>query len=108
MLKSYIHLREFQYNAKLQALTIQFYGHFGNINKALQIFNCIKKHEKNILVMNALMNAYCCCKLSGPCIKFFDKLLIEHTNIKPNIMTYSLAFKACTIGTLFHLSLIHI
>eukprot|EP01083_Nonionella_stella_P158556 516275_1 len=84
---------------EFKAAMIHFYGYFNEIRKAVHVFDGVRHNDMNIGIVNAMLNAYCDCKLSSQCVRFFETLHRRHPNIALNVSSYVLILKVCAQST---------
>ncbi len=83
-----------QQSVQIKTVLIHFYGNCNDIDNAKLIFDCIDKHEKNIVNIGAMMNVYINNKYYSDALELYDitnkQKYIVHDNV-----TNILAIKAC-------------
>ena len=94
---------------ELKNTVIDFYCHFGDLQKAECIFREIERSQKTISTINIMMAGYCNHpnkSYSESTLRIFmdlDSSEESHlTHLTPTVLTYALALKACTQGTALH------
>ncbi len=73
------------------------YGNFSDIQNALLIiiFNNLSENNKNIAIINCMMNVYYKNNLNEKCMKLFRKYLNNNNNIKHDIIFYTIILASC-------------
>eukprot|EP01084_Bolivina_argentea_P239528 402587_1 len=82
---------------------INFYGHCEDIDNALNIFNSMDNNNKNIVCINAMMQAYITNDLPINCIELFQNLSKINKSLIPDKVFYVTALKACTHASILQL-----
>eukprot|EP01083_Nonionella_stella_P213419 769793_1 len=86
----------------LKVTLIDFFGNYGDIEKAIQLFDSIADVDKDIIAINAMMEALCDNDLSTESIHLFQNMHQINETVRADHITYSIFFKACTQSTMFH------
>ena len=81
---------------KLKSALIDFYGHFGDIDSAKDLFDSIPNDQRDIISVSAMMTAYIRNEFSFEVLELFETLPIDCRDGT----AYNLALKAC--GHLYH------
>ena len=82
-------------NILLSNTLVSFYGIIGEIDKAITIFNQIKKSDKDVTCYNAMMQAYLRNDMNEEAIElFFDEMYNQDSQIIDHV-TCILGLKAC-------------
>eukprot|EP01084_Bolivina_argentea_P092876 167068_1 len=90
----YNKLKHKNISSELQSSFIDFYASFGDINMALNIFDCIE-NKNDICLWNAILHCY---GRNGDMVNaknIFDNIL-NNSDIIPDITTYSTFLNACS------------
>eukprot|EP01083_Nonionella_stella_P030968 84878_1 len=94
----------------IQTALIDFYGKFGHIQSAADIFFTVSDELKTIVVVNAMMEAYIHCDLNHEAVNLFTEL----NDLEPDLVSYRTVFKACSrnatlveYGEALHTKLLH-
>eukprot|EP01083_Nonionella_stella_P228318 809252_1 len=91
------------HSVELKTTWITFFGHFGDIQTAIQIFDSIGNQHQTIISVTEMMNAYCKCQMHQQCITLFANIQCMDPKLKPDVMCYANVLKACTASTLYHI-----
>lgn len=75
---------------KHKNVLIDFYGHFGEVEQAINVYQSLPNDHSNIYAINGIMKAYLDNNQSGKVVELFDT-----TTIKKDSVSYLLAIKAC-------------
>eukprot|EP01083_Nonionella_stella_P304786 1060666_1 len=86
---------------ELKSTVMDFYGNMLDIQNVLNLFNCVDDTKKDIVIIAAMMNAYCISNLNKETIQLFIQYFIERSDLKliPDRICYSIFFDACTSST---------
>ena len=85
----------------LQNVMIDFYGNCGDVTEAWNVYNSMKEKDRNIGTVNSMMTVYLENKCYAECIDLFNNAFAR-SRLQPNVISYAVALKACTKGTIFH------
>lgn len=86
---------EIEKDVHLQTVLIDFYGSFGHIESAADIFYSIPMDQKTIIAVNAMMTAYIHCDLHHEALNLYQKLSTTYSYLTPDLATYRTILKAC-------------
>ena len=94
-------------NIELVTAMIVCYGKCGRIEDAVDIFEGIKGTKRNVVVINAMMEAFCDNERAAECIALFKEMNAENSTnssvtTEPDIISFKIVLKACAVGTAFH------
>merc|ERR1712154_246133 len=82
-------------NITVKTALIDFYGQCSEIQTAENVFNSIHEYDRDIVAVNALMNAYCINGLNEKCIEAFK----EYTqHLQSETATFVIVLSACSYG----------
>ena len=84
-----IHSRNISDHKELENTLIYFYGHFGEIHKALNIFNGMT--SKSIQTVNSMMTTYCDNQQNVESLELYNNL--HRFNVTPTTITHLIAIK---------------
>ena len=88
-------------NIQIKNSLISFYGNCDEIHNAQKIFSNVQ--NKDIVTINAMMDAYRECNLYSECIQLFDDIPSSKSyQVDRDLISFIIAIKACTQGTLLH------
>lgn len=85
----------------LKSTLIDFYGTFGDVKNAKNVFDSINDNDKDIWCIGAMMESYYNNKYYQQCFQLFDN--IHSFKLKPNLACYSIIFKNCTKTTSYYI-----
>ena len=77
---------------KLQTAFIEFYGHFGHSDKAMEIFKRMK--QRDIIAVGTMMKVLCNEQLYETVLEMYNEV-DSHLMIHHDAITHSLALKSC-------------
>ena len=85
---------------ELKNRIIDFYGHFGEIDTAMDVFQAIVNgsNPPNIVTLNVMLNALCRNKRNKECLELFRKMEWEY-GVKPDMTSYQNALASCAEDT---------
>ena len=92
------------YSVELATTLIAFYGESGDVLAAEGIFHSVPGDQRNVVMVNAMMNAYCLNDAEADCLELMDSVLtssrFEH--VEPDHVSFATALKACVQSTALH------
>ena len=86
---------------ELQNTLIDLYGTLGEVRVSQRIFERIPDGQRTIESVNAMMDAFCGSNMNVQCIELYGRIESEYA-LTPTMITYAVALKACTQGTMLH------
>ena len=100
-----IHQKTRHQTVELKTTLIAFFGHFGDVKSAENIFDSIKNDHKTIFTLTEMMHIYCQCEKYQECIDIFDNIHTINPKLVPDVMCYANILYAHTASTSYHLGL---
>ena len=86
---------------ELKNRMIDFFGHFGEMDTAMKIFESItetQRNEINVVTLNVMLNALCRNKRNKECLELFRRMESEY-GVKPDMTSYQNALASCAEDT---------
>eukprot|EP01083_Nonionella_stella_P091443 255674_1 len=77
-------------NISIKTALIDFYGHFGDVKKAKQLFDSIHKTQKTAITVGAMMNVLLSNNMNKETLRLYDR----YTAVQDTV-SHILAIKAC-------------
>ena len=89
-------LSEKEMSNELKHQMITFYGHFGDIESAMDMFVSIGDKRKETVSFNAMMEVFADHNWNWECYQLFQQLMNEYTHLNADCITFAIVIKCCT------------